>query len=169
MKDRLKVLVVDDDPSLRALYKQVLSGTYQVEIAEDGYRAEALLEQTRPDVVVLDMAMPGKSGLAVLKDLREDRRTKNTPVVVVSAVDPENELWAGQDWGWDRYLQKPLSMEDLMSSLEDVLRRRKSPKKSTPRKSTPRKSTPRKSAPSKAAAARSSARAPATKKARRKP
>jgi DNA-binding response OmpR family regulator len=183
------VLVVDDDPDIRMLFQSVLSRDFYVEVAEDGWGALRWLNKRQFDAVVLDMAMPNKSGLSVLTEIRTTKELKKTPVIVVSAVAPDNDLWRDVEHEWDAYMQKPVSVADLVDNVAAVARRsrvrtaaaakkpaaRGAAKKATPRKpaaraagkkAAPKSTTSKK--PAKATARAKKAAAPAKKAAARK-
>jgi DNA-binding response OmpR family regulator len=163
------VLVVDDDPDIRALFQSVLGREFRVEVAEDGWAALQRINKKTYDAIVLDMAMPHKSGLSVLTEVRSDELTKNIPVVVVSAVAPDNDLWAGVEHQWDSYLQKPVSVAELVATVGKLIRRRNGGrKKAAARKGVAKKAAPRKGAAKKVAARKVAARKPAARAPKKK-
>jgi putative two-component system response regulator len=99
------ILVCDDDPSLRELVRAVLGPRYRFVEAGDGAEALALAREDRPDLVVLDVMLPGLSGIEVLEELRTDSRLSSIPVVVITAWS-HAELDA-QVAGADRFVSKP--------------------------------------------------------------
>ena len=104
------MLVVDDEPQIRRALRTALTGHgYEVEVAEDGETALARLAARLPDVVVLDLIMPGTDGFEVL---RQTRRWSNVPVIVLSARGQERDTVAALDLGADDYLTKPFGMEE---------------------------------------------------------
>ncbi len=116
-----RVLVVDDEPQIRRALRAALAGHgYQVELAEGGEAALGALAARPPDVLVLDLVMPGMDGFAVL---REVRLWSRLPIVVLSARDREGDKVAALDLGADDYLTKPFGMGELLARLRAVLRR----------------------------------------------
>jgi two-component system response regulator MprA len=121
-EQRSRVLVVDDEEGiLRAVGRALVINGYDVETATDGTIAIRSLAAAAPDVVVLDVSMPGIDGLEVCRRLREagDR----TPVLMLTARDGVNDRVAGLDAGADDYLVKPFALEELLARLRALLRR----------------------------------------------
>jgi two-component system response regulator MprA len=116
------VLVVDDDPPiLRMLERTLTAEGYAVETAADGGAALAAVERAVPDVVVLDVAMPGLDGLAVCRRLR--RAGLALPVLLLTARDSVSDRVAGLDAGADDYVVKPFAPEELLARVRALLRR----------------------------------------------
>ncbi len=116
------VLVADDETTVREFFSHALElEGFRVIAAADGREAMAALDEETPSAVILDMAMPHASGLAVLQRVREREETRHVPVIVVTGVEPDDELWAGRDWGWDLYLSKPVLVEDLTNALNKMI------------------------------------------------
>ena len=119
-----KVLVVDDEPDI-ILFVQVnleLSG-HEVRTAGDGVAALSAVERERPDTIVLDVMMPELGGWGVLERLKSspDEAIRTIPVLVLTALDADRDQARGGIEGAIRYLTKPLSPDDLLSALDDVL------------------------------------------------
>jgi len=122
----IAVLVVDDDPPiLRMLERTLTAEGYAVETAADGGAALAAVERAVPDVVVLDVAMPGLDGLAVCRRLR--RAGLALPVLLLTARDSVSDRVAGLDAGADDYLVKPFAPEELLARVRALLRRGSEP------------------------------------------
>jgi two-component system response regulator MprA len=116
------VLVVDDDPPVRRMLERTLAAEgYAVTAAADGGAALVEVERSTPDVVVLDVAMPGLDGLAVCRRLR--RRGLAVPILLLTARDAVPDRVAGLDAGADDYLVKPFSTDELVARLRALLRR----------------------------------------------
>ncbi|MDO8213782.1 response regulator transcription factor [Conexibacter sp. CPCC 206217] len=116
------VLVVDDDAPVRRMLARTLSAEgFDVRSAADGGAALAAVEQSVPDVVVLDVAMPGMDGLAVARRLRG--KGLATPILLLTARDAVSDRVAGLDAGADDYLVKPFATEELSARLRALLRR----------------------------------------------
>jgi DNA-binding response OmpR family regulator len=118
----LRVLLVDDDAALRMLYRFNLqaSGVSVVE-AEDGESALRLLADELPDVVLLDVMMPGLDGWAVAERLREDERTRSLPVIFITALAEEEARVRGLALGAAGYLVKPFNPATLAEQVEAIL------------------------------------------------
>lgn len=116
------VLVVDDEPQVRQIVATYLEREgYSVRTAADGHEALAELGRKRPDLVVLDLMIPGVDGLTVLKRLRDAGDL--VPVIVLSAKGQESERVAGLELGADDYLAKPASPREVAARVRAVLRR----------------------------------------------
>jgi two-component system response regulator MprA len=117
-----RILVVDDDRKLRDMLRRALEGAgFEVDAAEDGGRALAALSARAPDLVVLDVLMPGVDGLGVARRLRD--RGDATPVLMLTARDAVPDRVAGLDAGADDYLVKPFSIDELLARIRALLRR----------------------------------------------
>jgi two-component system, OmpR family, response regulator MprA len=117
-----RVLVVDDDPPLRRMLERTLAAEgYDVSVAADGGAALAEAERAAPDVIVLDVAMPGFDGLAVARRLRG--KGDPTPILMLTARDAVPDRVAGLEAGADDYLVKPFAVEELIARLRALTRR----------------------------------------------
>jgi two-component system response regulator MprA len=120
------ILVVDDDAPIRRMLDRTLSADgYEVRSAPDGGAALAAVEQSVPDLIVLDVAMPGLDGLAVCRRLR--RRGLATPVLLLTARDSLADRVEGLDAGADDYVVKPFETEELLARVRALLRRGRQP------------------------------------------
>ena len=116
-----KILVVDDEVSLQeALTYQLKKEGYQVEVAGDGLTALELAQTTHPDLVILDVMLPGMDGFEVCRTLRQE---SNIPVLMLTARDDEIDRVVGLEVGADDYLPKPFSMRELIARVKALLRR----------------------------------------------
>lgn len=122
--DATRVLVVDDDRDIRDLvtFKLVQAG-YEVRQAEDGLQALDAVREWGPDLVVLDVMMPGLSGIDVTRELRADPATAATPVILLTAKAQEADVETGFVTGADDYVVKPFSPRELVSRVQAVLAR----------------------------------------------
>jgi len=116
-----KILVVDDEVSLQETltYKLEKEG-YQVEVAGDGLTALELARSTHPDLVILDVMLPGMDGFELCRNLRQE---SNIPVLMLTARDDEIDRVVGLEVGADDYLPKPFSMRELIARVKALLRR----------------------------------------------
>jgi len=118
---RARILIVDDHPTMREAMRLVLDGEgFTVDEAADGARALELVARDRPDLVLLDLNMPGISGPDLLEALKASRVTSGIPVVVVTAEEEEGRRAAMQA-GAEDYLTKPFSPHALVRTVEQVL------------------------------------------------
>lgn len=114
------ILVVEDNDDLQVLFKLVLeSEGYQVAIANNGQDAIKLLEQTHPQLVLMDIMMPGTSGIEVSRSIKQQQNYETLPILLVSAVDrlKEQQLNYSQANG---VLYKPFSLDDLLNKVEQL-------------------------------------------------
>jgi two-component system response regulator MprA len=119
---RDRVLVVDDDPALRRmLERSLVAEGFAVTAAGDGPAALVEAERAAPDVIVLDVAMPGLDGLAVARRLRA--KGLPTPILMLTARDAVPERVAGLQAGADDYLVKPFAVQELIARLHALIRR----------------------------------------------
>lgn len=119
----MRLLVVEDDPALSNLLVRALrEESYAVDLAQDGQEAEWLAYENPYDVVILDIMLPIKDGLTVLKNLREGGIA--TPVLLLTAKDTKEDVVRGLDQGGDDYLTKPFSLDELLARVRALLRRK---------------------------------------------
>ena len=119
------ILVVEDEPAILELLKVNLADAgYSVKGAEDAETARATLKDELPDLLLLDWMLPGQSGLAFAKQLRGDPRTRELPIIMVTARTEEADKVAGLEAWVDDYVTKPFSPRELKARIKSVLRRR---------------------------------------------
>jgi DNA-binding response OmpR family regulator len=117
------VVIADDEPSMRMLvHATIESDDYKVIEAGDGDQAWALIQQYKPSLVLLDVQMPGRSGLEILRSIRAHPELGGTRVILLTAIDRESDIEAGLMAGADFYLTKPFSPLDLITRVEEALR-----------------------------------------------
>jgi two-component system, OmpR family, response regulator MprA len=121
MEEKKRILVVDDDPEIVNFLKKglVLEG-YAVETASNGIEALDRFRQAEPDLVILDIMMPGPDGLEVG---REMRRGSQVPILLLTARGTVQDRVAGLDSGADDYLVKPFALDELLARMRALLRR----------------------------------------------
>ncbi len=116
------VLVVDDEPMARTLLRLMLvRAGFQVTEAEDGYDALAKVERNKPDLVLLDVMMPGIDGFAVCESIRNEVATSQVPIIMLSAKTDLTSISKGLRVGATKYLTKPISPDELTRHVRDVL------------------------------------------------
>lgn len=116
-----KVLIVEDEPVLlETLVYNLTRQGYLVESAEEGYAALDLARRSRPDLILLDVMLPGLDGFEVCRILRQDM---NVPILMLTARDDEIDRVIGLEIGADDYITKPFSMRELMARVKAQLRR----------------------------------------------
>lgn len=117
------MLLCDDEDVLRALIRAALGGEYELVEARDGDEALERARADRPDLIILDMMMPGRSGLDVLPELRADAELGPTPVVMLTARTQAADREAAAAAGADRFLAKPFSPLELSRLVAELLDR----------------------------------------------
>jgi two-component system KDP operon response regulator KdpE len=116
-----RILAVDDEPQMRrALVANLTARGYEVDVAPDGETAVRLAGERTPDLVILDLGLPGMSGLDVIDALRG---WSKVPILVLSARDADHDKIAALDAGADDYVTKPFSIGELMARVRAALRR----------------------------------------------
>jgi len=119
---RRTVIVADDEPSVRMLVNATIgTDDYNIVEASDGDEAWSLIQKLRPPLVLLDVRMPGRTGLDVLQAIKSDPNLKATRVILMTASAQQSDVAAGLTAGADVYLTKPFSPRDLLSKLDEVL------------------------------------------------
>ena len=119
------ILVVEDEPAIQELIAINLEHAgHAVLRAENAEQAASLIREVLPDVVLLDWMLPGQSGIAFARRLREDERTRDVPIIMLTARGTEADKVAGLESGADDYVTKPFSPRELMARIKAVLRRR---------------------------------------------
>jgi DNA-binding response OmpR family regulator len=116
------VLIADDESSIRLLvHATIESDDYRVVEAADGAQAWALTQELKPSLVLLDVQMPGRSGLEVLRSIKADANLKATRVILLTSKAQERDIEIGLIAGADFYLTKPFSPLDLLTRVEEAL------------------------------------------------
>ena len=120
-----KILVVDDEPKITDFIRRGLTYEgFSVDVAHDGERGLALAIKGEPDLVVLDIMLPGMDGLQVCRRLRQE---SDVPIIMLTARDAVSDRVTGLDMGADDYLVKPFALEELLARVRALLRRRGKP------------------------------------------
>ncbi|SMO59315.1 two-component system, OmpR family, response regulator VicR [Gracilimonas mengyeensis] len=118
----MKILVVEDEPSLVFTLRDTLENEgYEVLVDEDGTEAVELTKEQHPDLLILDIMLPGKSGYDILQEIRKEKLT--LPVIMLTAKDQEPDKVKGLNLGADDYLTKPFGVKELLARIEARLRR----------------------------------------------
>ena len=125
MKIQPRILVVEDEaPIAELIAVNLRHNGYQITWATDGAVAQRELDAQLPDLVLLDWMLPGESGLQLARRWRADARTRQVPIILLTARGDENDRVAGLDVGADDYITKPFSTKELLARIRAVLRRR---------------------------------------------
>ena len=118
------IYYAEDDQSIRELVVYTLKSTgFSACGVENGEALFAAIQKEKPELILLDIMLPGEDGLSILKKLRENPETKSVPVIMVTAKGSEYDKVTGLDCGADDYITKPFGMMETVSRLKAVLRR----------------------------------------------
>lgn len=121
---REKIVAIEDEPDLLEVVRYNLAREgYEVVSAEDGLEGLEVIGRSRPDLVLLDLMLPGMDGLEICRRVKYDPETRNIPVIIVSAKGEESDVVLGLEMGADDYVAKPFSPRELVARVKAVLRR----------------------------------------------
>ena len=118
------ILVIEDEPDIREIIKFNLTKfNYNVLLANNGEKGLKQARSDEPDLILLDLMLPGIQGLDVCRIIKSDENLKNTPIIILSALGQEQDIIKGLEAGADDYVNKPFSMDILKARIKTVLRR----------------------------------------------
>ena len=121
-----KILIIEDEPDIREIIKFELNqNRFNVFTSSNGERGLKIAKSEIPDLIILDLMLPGIQGIDVCKKLKKNKKTKNILIIIISALGQEEDIVNGLETGADDYLTKPFSLKILMSKISAVLRRKK--------------------------------------------
>jgi len=124
-EDNKTVLVVEDEEDILALlHFNLIKAGYRVDCAGHGEEALQLVDKNTPDLILLDLMLPGIDGLEICRRLRNDNATKEIPIIMLTARGEEEDVVRGLELGADDYVTKPFSIKVLLARVQTVLRRR---------------------------------------------
>jgi two-component system alkaline phosphatase synthesis response regulator PhoP len=130
MTQKKRIILIEDEEDIAALIKlQAESFGYKLHVEVDGVNGYRSVEREKPDLVILDLMLPGENGLDVCRKIKNNPDLKNIPVVILSAKGEELDVVLGLELGADDYVAKPFSPKVLFSRIKAVLRREKEPEK----------------------------------------
>jgi DNA-binding response OmpR family regulator len=119
-----KALVVDDDPAINSMLSDILElEGFEVTVVEEGSQAVDILRSRPFDAVVLDIMLPGRNGIEIMRDIRDAAETRAVPVVMLTAKADDDTTWAGWRAGCDYYMTKPFDPSELVSVLRRLCAR----------------------------------------------
>lgn len=121
-KGKPKILVVDDEPHIANLIKASLEDDFDVILANSGNEALHKARYERPDIITMDIMMPGMSGFEVVEELKKWDDTNKIPVIFLSAKDKLKDMYKGMLTGADDYITKPFEPEDLVKRVKAVIK-----------------------------------------------
>ena len=119
-----KVLIVEDDKNINKLMALSIGGEFEVNQIYDGGEAVPFVRQNKPNLVLLDLMLPHKDGLDICETIKSDPETSNTIVILISAMDPTNNRFAGIKKGADYYIKKPFDPKELRALVNIFLRKK---------------------------------------------
>ncbi len=119
-----KILIVDDEPAIREVIRFALESA-DLQVLEAGHASEArnLIIAENPDLLLLDLMLPGRSGLELARQLKQNPKTRKLPIIMLTAKSQEQDKIAGLEMGADDYITKPFSPKELLARIKAVLRR----------------------------------------------
>lgn len=130
MSQKKRILLIEDDADISALIKlQAEMLGYKLHAEVDGLNGYRAVEREKPDIVILDIMLPGQNGFDVCRKIKSNPDLKNIPVIILSAKGEELDVVLGLELGADDYVAKPFSPKILFSRVKAVLRRGKEPEK----------------------------------------
>lgn len=125
----MKILIVDDNPTNLKLASEVLECEgYLVEGAEDAERAQEMLRRFMPDLILMDIALPGMDGLTLTRMLKADERTRHIRIVALTAFAMKGDEQRAREAGCDGYITKPIDTRNLPVQVAEILQRSAAPK-----------------------------------------
>lgn len=118
-----KILLIEDDPFLASLLGNRLKKEgFELVVAKSGTEANKVLRAEKPDLVLLDIILPGKSGFEVLEEIKTDPQVSKTPVMIISNLGQEMDIERGKEFGVVEYIVKAqVSIDDLVKKVKDYL------------------------------------------------
>ncbi|MBM3184051.1 MAG: response regulator, partial [Chlamydiae bacterium] len=124
MTQKKRILLIEDEEDIAALIKlQAEISGYRLHVEVDGINGYRAIEREKPDLVILDIMLPGENGLDVCRKMKSSADLKNIPVLILSARGEELDVVLGLELGADDYVPKPFSPKILFSRIKAVLRR----------------------------------------------
>lgn len=129
MVDKAKILIADDEASLRTLLRAVMSSEaneFELSEAVDGDDALAKVQADKPDLVILDVMMPGQSGFEVCEKIKKDQKLKDIIVLILTAKGQETDKEWAASVGADHFLSKPFSPLELLETVRGLLGKKSS-------------------------------------------
>jgi signal transduction histidine kinase/DNA-binding response OmpR family regulator/ligand-binding sensor domain-containing protein len=124
-KDKIKILIAEDEEELRAYIKKELSSSYAIIESNNGFDALALIRQELPDLVLSDVFMPQMNGRQLCMNIKSDTSISHIPVLLVSGLDSKDEILKGLAAGADDYMTKPFDPSILKAKIESLINNRK--------------------------------------------
>jgi len=121
MNSNNSILIVEDDPVNVEIYRTMLQDRYELLIAENGKRAEEVMEQTPPDIVLLDIMLPDANGIDLCRKFKTTQKSKHIPLILVTVLDQPEDKLKGLQAGANDYLNKPVDELELQLKIKNQL------------------------------------------------
>jgi two-component system, OmpR family, alkaline phosphatase synthesis response regulator PhoP len=119
---RKKILIVEDEEHIASAEKMILEDDYHVYLSSNGLNGFDLIKREKPDLVVLDVMLPGLNGFDICRRIRAEKSLKNTKIVMVTAKNEDKDEIRGMDLGADDYIMKPFEASELKHVIKQVLK-----------------------------------------------
>lgn len=119
---RRHILVAEDDPDIARMLERVLSAEYRVTVASNGFEAVAIAAKKPPNLLMLDIMMPGVDGLTAARQIRELPGLKNVPIIFLTAKDGPLDVIKGIQSGARHYITKPFKLDDVVAKVKKILK-----------------------------------------------
>lgn len=130
MSHKKRILLIEDEEDIAALIKlQAEASGYKMHVEVDGINGFRAVEREKPDLIILDIMLPGQNGFDVCRKIKNNPELKTIPVIILTAKSEELDMVLGLELGADDYVSKPFSPKVLFSRIKAVLRRSKEPEK----------------------------------------
>lgn len=130
MSHKKRILLIEDEEDIAALIKlQAEASGYKMHVEVDGINGYRAIEREKPDLVILDIMLPGQNGFDVCRKIKNNPELRAIPVIILTAKSEELDMVLGLELGADDYVAKPFSPKVLFSRIKAVLRRSKEPEK----------------------------------------
>jgi len=118
-----KILAIDDENDVLLIIKTALASEgYDILTASNGFDGLALAEDQKPDIILLDLRMPEMDGMEVLEQLRENEKTQDIPVIILTGISDKNKIREALDKGITYYIVKPFECQDLVSKIQIAIK-----------------------------------------------
>ena len=120
---RKKILIVDDEPDIIKTTSYMLEQAgYEIHTASDGEQGLEKLKQVKPDLMLLDLMLPGKSGFQIAQEMKTKNEYKNIPIIVLSGRTDDMDKYVAVKKGVVEYIEKPIDMNRLLFHIKDILK-----------------------------------------------
>ena len=120
--DKQKILVADDEPSVRLMIRRILEKDYSILEADNGEKAVGIAEEQNPDLILIDLMMPIMDGYTACAKIKANTATRAIPVVILTAIGHELNKKFANEMGADGYITKPFTREDLLDTVSRFIK-----------------------------------------------